>query len=103
MFRNIKEYGFLYEIKYHLNNLIRKIYYIAFKLTHYKMYRNPEELIPKDTDYCYSWKNGEEVCPFYKHTLIFPQYAGCEDICMLNGDDCLGDDCKTCGINEPDF
>ena len=94
------------EIKYYLILFVRKIYYVAFKLTHIKMYKNPERIIPNDTLYCYEWlenptsKANVKVCPFHKHTYIFPKYAGREVLCMLDGSDCLGDDCKTCGIND---
>lgn len=64
----------LWEIKHQL-----------FKITHNKMFKNPEKYIPKNTDYCYTYKttttytstvepHGEFInCPFWKKVPFLPE------------------------------
>jgi hypothetical protein len=77
----------------------RKIIYLAWKITHFWMYFNAKNLIPKNTCYCYIITgpfNGNSIpvdtCPFHKYYTW--------DLCMYNGSDCVMDSCKTCGIND---
>lgn len=85
-----------------INNTIRFLYRVVFFITHFWMCIHPEKYIPEKTVYCYKHTSQGcyKPCKFHKHTVIFPKYAGREDLCMYNGSDCIGDDCKTCGINE---
>lgn len=84
-----------------LYNLYRSIYLAIWQIFHKKMIENPITYIPKNTMYCYTFlylykdKSGYAIkaCPFWKKVL-----GG--DLCLYTGDDCLDDQCKTCGISD---
>jgi len=101
-----------------LVDVINKIHRFFWKILHLSLYKNPEDVIPKGTWYCYTLngKNGYKMyyvdiigegkelielpyygadyCPFHKKAIDKL------DLCMYDGGDCLMDSCKTCGINE---
>lgn len=88
----------LKELKYNFIELHRKIARRWWLLTHvFKINRYIIDI--PDGLYCYEileyLPNGAistRLCPFHKHLYT--------DLCVLNGTDCYGDSCKTCGINE---
>lgn len=63
------------------------------------MYIHPEKYIPEKTVYCYKHTSQGcyKPCKFHKHTVIFPKYAGREDLseeqleAIRNGDDLIID------------
>jgi hypothetical protein len=89
----------MWKIIFFFEDITRWIYQKIWKVFHIDLYKNPQAIIPKDTWYCYNITSIDlpvihtKPCPFHK--LIWKT-----DICMLNGEDCMMDACKTCGINE---
>jgi hypothetical protein len=94
----------------------RFLYRNLWKLFHFKLYKNPELYIPKNTMYCYNW-NGENgtrermidgkkvMLPYWGvDECIFHKYGIDHiDLCMYTGTDCCMDSCKDCGINEEEL
>jgi len=99
-----------------LEDIARYIYRQFWKLFHLKLYRDPEQYVPKDMLYCYEYtgkmitKNhmasrGKliETTPYQlpeTKPCVFHNFLWHMDLCMLDGGDCMMDSCKTCGISE---
>jgi len=99
-----------------LEDIARYIYRISWKLLHLKLYRDPEQYVPKNTIYCYEYTGNivtkNHMASFGKliesnpyqmpetKPCVFHNFLWHMDICMLDGGDCMMDSCKTCGISE---
>ena len=86
-----------------LEDIARYLYRQSWKLFHLKLYRYPEQYVPKDIPYCYEYtgeiNNGNPYFPETK-PCVFHNFLWHMDLCMLDGGDCMMDSCKTCGISE---
>lgn len=100
-----------------LEDFVRFVYRIFWRLFHSRYYKNPENYIPKNTIYCYDYtgkmtvhdkvfgEGGKLISVF---PFEFPETRSCIfhnelfhiDLCMYDGGDCVMDACKTCGISE---
>jgi len=85
-----------------LEDIARYIYRQFWKLFHLKLYRDPEQYVPKNIPYCYEYTGKtNEGSPIGKtKPCVFHNFLWHMDICMLDGGDCMMDSCKTCGISE---
>ncbi len=92
-----------------ISNFLEMIYSIIIKFFGYKY---DEDLIPKHTPYCYlpDFEKNKQTpesstyyikpCPYYKH--ISTNIRGCKFVGYIGDDILLYDQCKICGVGDPD-